>query len=301
MSLIFLLSSCSHSKNSPNTVGKTEKIIRSTHEERPKWTFNTTIPGGEHEFLYFVGVSQYKNTEQEVRKDAQRDAKNKISEYIGTEITSSSKEIKDTDSEHVKQVQKQVSKSVISQYEPKNWYIKKVMKQNGESKIAWKAFVRLAIPRKVVEKAIKKKKKDMEKRNKLLPDEKIRKLSFVSNNEDGKRINEKIRELLTNADVAIKVIRNKNNRTPHFKVNSKVFTYDQGKVGNVMESQRVEYTLTISIEDTAKETTVLETLGGNKSAIGTSDTAAKERAFKEIIEENKNNILEIIRNPEKQF
>lgn len=59
-----------------------EKLIRSTHPNRPTWTYRE--PEKEGENLVFVGLSGKYATETEGREDAQRRAMTNVVRYMGT-------------------------------------------------------------------------------------------------------------------------------------------------------------------------------------------------------------------------
>jgi hypothetical protein len=68
-------------KQAPN-VG--EKMIWSSHEGRPAWTYKE--PEGDDKNFLFVGVSGKYATEKEGRDDAYRSSINNVVRYIGTQV-----------------------------------------------------------------------------------------------------------------------------------------------------------------------------------------------------------------------
>jgi len=128
-----------------------EEIIKQSHPQRPDWTFAPSIPGEEHPFRYFVGISTYRTSEQESRREAINDARNKIAKYIGVRIRiSGSLE---------KNIIRQEANSFVSQYLPKDWFIKKV--RRGKD-IEWKSFVLMAIPAELLKKEINRTEKNVD-------------------------------------------------------------------------------------------------------------------------------------------
>ena len=61
-----------------------EKIIWSSHPQRPEWTVQE--PEVKESELFFVGLSGKSAMEKDARDDAQRDAIKKVVGYIGTDV-----------------------------------------------------------------------------------------------------------------------------------------------------------------------------------------------------------------------
>jgi len=109
-----------------------EKIIWSSHDQRPGWTVNE--PAAKEGNFYFVGLSGKYATEKEGRDDAHRSALNNVVKYIGTfaqdkfqQITTShglSSEIVDP-TRAVRDFQEQLSQAFASKVRTKEWYIEK--------------------------------------------------------------------------------------------------------------------------------------------------------------------------------
>lgn len=109
-----------------------EKLIWSSHDNRPGWTVNE--PAAKESNFYFVGLSGKYATEKEGRDDAQRGAVNNVVRYIGTfaqtkfqQITTShglTSEIVDP-ARAVRDFQEQLSQAFASRIRTKEWYIEK--------------------------------------------------------------------------------------------------------------------------------------------------------------------------------
>ena len=136
-----------------------EKLIWSSHPQRPGWTVNE--PGVKEGNLYFIGLSGKYATEKEGRDDAHRGAINNVVKYIGTfaqdkfqQIVTSyglTSEIVDP-TKATSDFQEQLSAAFATQVRTKEWYIEKW--QDLKTKETYHlVFVLAEVPQKSIEKA----------------------------------------------------------------------------------------------------------------------------------------------------
>ncbi|MBI5778102.1 MAG: hypothetical protein HZA49_01430 [Planctomycetes bacterium] len=136
-----------------------EKMIWSSHDQRPGWTVNE--PATKEGNFYFVGLSGKYATEKEGRDDAQRSAVNNVVKYIGTfaqdkfqQITTShglTSEIVDP-TRAVRDFQEQLSAAFASHVRTKEWYIEKW--QDKKTKETYHlVYLLVEVPQTSVEKA----------------------------------------------------------------------------------------------------------------------------------------------------
>jgi hypothetical protein len=136
-----------------------EKMIWSSHDQRPGWTVNE--PATRDGNFYFVGLSGKYATEKEGRDDAQRGAVNNVVRYIGTfaqtkfqQITTShglTSEIVDP-TRAVRDFQEQLSAAFASRIRTKEWYIEKW--QNLKFKDTYHlVYLLVEVPQSSIEKA----------------------------------------------------------------------------------------------------------------------------------------------------
>ncbi|MEW6027192.1 MAG: hypothetical protein AB1599_07855 [Planctomycetota bacterium] len=136
-----------------------EKMIWSSHDQRPGWTVNE--PPTKDGNFYFVGLSGKYATEKEGRDDAHRGAVNNVVKYIGTfaqdkfqQITTShglTSEIVDP-TRAVRDFQEQLSAAFASHVRTKEWYIEKW--QDKKTKETYHlVYLLVEVPQASVEKA----------------------------------------------------------------------------------------------------------------------------------------------------
>ncbi|MFB6355361.1 MAG: hypothetical protein ABEJ65_02465, partial [bacterium] len=168
--MLLVVIGCRAPKNhDPDTNGSEEAsnsssevvVLRTSHDQRPDWTFSRTIPGEEHPFRYFLGISEFQPTEQEADEQALKNAREKAVQYLGTEVRKNTRSVenKDGDEQRTKKVVRDMARGVVREYTPDQTYMKKIRK-NG--RVLWKKIVRIAVPREVIEKQIEKQKKQLE-------------------------------------------------------------------------------------------------------------------------------------------
>ncbi|MGM0381287.1 MAG: PQQ-binding-like beta-propeller repeat protein [bacterium] len=136
-SVVIFVSGCATTKD-PGEI-----VIVSSHESRPDWTFTPSTAGDEHEYRYFVGVSEYQNSEKKARNEARGDVQGKIAEFLEGTLSGG---------RGVKISPKKLSGS----YDVKDIYIQKVFQVEGYQ---WKVYVLAGFPKKLMnskEKFIKK-------------------------------------------------------------------------------------------------------------------------------------------------
>ena len=136
-----------------------EKLIWSSHDQRPGWTVNE--PATKEGNFYLVGLSGKYATEKEGRDDAHRTAVNNVVKYIGTfaqdkfqQITTShglTSEIVDP-TRAVRDFQEQLSSAFASHIRTKEWYIEKW--ENRKMKETYHLVYLLAeVPQAAIDKA----------------------------------------------------------------------------------------------------------------------------------------------------
>ncbi|OIO76534.1 MAG: hypothetical protein AUJ85_00015 [Elusimicrobia bacterium CG1_02_37_114] len=136
-----------------------EKLIWSTHEQRPGWTVSEPETVGEE--LAFVGLSDKYATEKESRDDAMRTATNNVVKYIGTLAqdkfnrlqTSYGLTTQIVDPTNVtRRLEEQLASAFATRIKAKEWYIEKWQRKKTKDTYIL-AFVLSKVPKTSVDEA----------------------------------------------------------------------------------------------------------------------------------------------------
>lgn len=277
--------SCTPLKQLSLTSGNT--IIHSTHDKRPDWTFKSVIPGDEHEFLYFIGISEYNPTENKARNNALLNAQQKVASYVGE------KSLNDVNSNYADRL----ADKVVQQYEPNRWYLKKVRRGNSNTSdkpIQWKAIVQIVVPRTIIQETLKQNKKLEKSNNLTVPGGNISSTKFVSNNNNAREFNTKIKKLLTSNSNLSNLVTSPDHNTEYITLDSRVDVNSDGTMPGGMKSFSVSYTLEVSLNRPNQVDILLRTFNDQKSVMGSSLDSAVQRASNKIIEDIKPELLKLL-------
>jgi hypothetical protein len=131
-----------------------ETVVESSQSRKPDW-FNKTLVQ-EDEFIYAVGHSQSRNTEQEAKDDAMVRAVEEIVKYSGVTVeafdrsveASSIQDGKEYFSSDFETKRKIRAKAFVKRALPMDWYIRKMAKMQGNKKVGdfYLASVYLRVP-----------------------------------------------------------------------------------------------------------------------------------------------------------
>lgn len=154
--IIFLILLCSCSANIQNFK---EIMVESSQPQKPEWYDQTLVQ--EDEFIYAVGHSQSRDTEQEAKDDALARAVQEIVKYSGVTVeafdrsveTSSIQNGKEYFSSDFETKRKIRAKAFVKRALPMDWYIQKMAKMQGNKKVgdSYLASVYLRVPEEEIE------------------------------------------------------------------------------------------------------------------------------------------------------
>jgi len=135
-----------------------EKLLWASQPKQPEWIYKE--PPQEKGYLTFVGLSKDHATQQESRKDALRNAQNKVVEYIGTLAKSKFEKISSSYSVSSKIIdptnatrdyEKYFAANFASQVKEKEAYVEKWLISEV---IAWRSFLLTKVPEAVINKSL---------------------------------------------------------------------------------------------------------------------------------------------------
>jgi hypothetical protein len=157
-----LLFGCSTNKASvePETASPGEKLLWSTHTERPDWCAGGSMDT-DGDTLQFRAISDKYSTERYAREDAEQASRKMTVRYTGNLVRASVQNIleqegsaTDTlDPDRVQQeFERQLTNGGISQLASTTWHLEKWLDSRG--KVYWKAFLLSEIPRDELDRCI---------------------------------------------------------------------------------------------------------------------------------------------------
>jgi hypothetical protein len=149
----FLIVGCSGTKTQkidPEPANPGEKLLWSTSDVRPQWTYKSPENNGSD--LTIVGISDNYSMEKYAREDAIWDAKVKTIEYVNSNIRSflsnkTTQEGRVSETRNPRRIQSEfetrVSNGQLNEFRVTSLYMEKWKDQSGD--IYWKAYVRAEV------------------------------------------------------------------------------------------------------------------------------------------------------------
>jgi len=154
--LTFLILICGCSATMQNYQ---EVLVDSSQPQKPDWCDQTLVQ--EDEFIYTVGHSQSRNTEQEAKEDAMARAVEEIVKYSGVTVeafdrsveASSIQDGREYFASDFKTKRKIRAKAFVKRALPMDWYIRRMAQMQGNKKVGdfYLASVYLRVPEKEIE------------------------------------------------------------------------------------------------------------------------------------------------------
>lgn len=155
-----IIAGCAGSKKEmkPDSNQPAERVVWTSAPSRPGWTVSE--PDQEGDSIVFVGVSAKAATEQVAREDAQRNAVNNVSAYLGVlaqdkfRAASGASELSSdvwNPGKVAQSLQEQVSKSFVRGVKAKEWYFEK--SENQYKEIFFNAWVLAKVPKSSLDQA----------------------------------------------------------------------------------------------------------------------------------------------------
>lgn len=261
-------------------------LIESIPASRPTWVDDPSgrIPGSDYQV--FVGFSDAEWTQSAARRGALRDARSKITRYLGTEFTerlwSTKRDRNRSLGERTTQSLYQASDGFLSRLRPLKWYTRKLCLRstNRPARLAWQSYVRVKIPRRVIQRQLEPPALDVSSAPRVRVD---------STNPNGRLLAQKILGQLTRFNLAVNPGGSDGDKDALFVIRTRIHEVKGVRLGS-WYSRVCWYKIDLTWQPDGGDSVLVKRLSGRGQGIGPSRRAAVEDVMGNIARKHRHTI-----------